>query len=70
MEPHNLEEEMTISDLVEAVLVSVGLRDNVEMGRQKFQEELEMDKLAKLHAENEFKKREEPCQKDQDLYLC
>ena len=70
MEPHNLEEEMTISDLVEAVLVSryVGLRDNIEMARQKLQEEHQMEKLARLHAEKEFKKREEPCQKDQERY--
>lgn len=70
MEPHNLEDEMTISDLIEAVFVSryVGLGDNIEMPRQKLQGELQMEKLARLHAEKEFKKREEPCPKDQECY--
>jgi len=83
MEPHNLE-EMTISDLVEvlrgayltetfdrveAVLMSrdVGLRKQI----QHLQHNVEMEKLARLHAEKEFKKREELCQKgkkDQERY--
>jgi len=39
------------------------LQQNVEMERLKLPDELEMEKLARLHAEEEFKKREEVCQR-------
>ncbi|XP_039690132.1 WEB family protein At4g27595, chloroplastic isoform X2 [Medicago truncatula] len=61
-----------VFDRVEGVLVSrdVGLRDqtqrlqqNVDMERLKLQEELEMEKLARIKAEEELKKREEIFQK-------